>query len=738
MIAQIKERMITLMQTLSLSAIVPLALVLGCSGGRGASHPATGGSGGNGQGGSTATLGGASSAGGSPAAGGSTTEMGGSSAGLGGVISTGGMAAGGASAGGASSAAGGASAAGGTTSATATTSSTGGARGGSAAAGGSTATGGTAPTGGSTATAGSTSAGTCDPGTATTTWASNCPTAPPTTCTAGTWVAGGPDPDHSTFTLRAESAHFAVYADEASTTATTAQGAVDHLETVWSLYFASPMYMREPLCNSATKYKASIHVHSDYGLTGGAWTANRMGMWIGTGGLSDHWGLAHEFMHGVQAVEGGMSCGQSNTCGWVYESHANWSAQQQVEYHATNVHCSEMLANAPHLYLGSTRDRYCNWQFMEYLKDRYCYSAVNAIWTGTASNDPFTAIMNSRGWTISQMNDFFGEWAMHNVAWDYQDPAPESTAGGNQGALFRSSYGLATDTSRSERRLRLVKMEPLDLANRRFVVPNPHAPQRWGYNMVRLFPDASATSVTVTFRGVIQSGASSDFRWGLVATDAGISKPRYSKLQSGTDNTITFCVNSGESLFLVVVATPSVQKQIVWDQLYPSIYRYPYMIQLGNAWPDGYPGGVQAACPSGTVRVSNGGGCGLATLASTVYVGPYAQVLGGTVTGNARIDDHAIIVSGTVSGGTVSGLSIVKSGMTIIGGTESVAWPYAPGWFEPPQSLSGTAQLLGDIEYRGANLTETSGAFCGYVDNTISSNCTGADVTQAPPYVWRP
>ena len=537
-------------------------------------------------------------------------------------------------------------------------------------------------------------------------------------------------------TLRSESAHFAVYADEASTTAASAQAAVDHLESVWSLYFGSPMFEKEPLCNSATKYKANIHVHSNWGLTGGAFATNRMGMWIGTGGLADHWGLAHEFMHGVQSVEGGMACNQSNTCGWVYESHANWAAQQQVEYHASNVHCSEMLANAPHLYLGSTRDRYCNWQFMEFLKDKYCYSAVNAIWTGTASNDPFTAIMNARGWNISQMNDFFGEWAMHNVTWDYQDPAPESTAGGNQGALFRQNYGLVTDTSKSERRLRLVKMEPMDLTNRRFAVPNLHAPQRWGYNIVRLYPDSGATSVTVTFRGIIQSAASSDFRWGLVATDSGITKPRYSTLQKGTDGALTFCVNSGESLFLVVVATPSVQKQIVWDQLYPSVYRYPYMIQLGNAWPDGYQGGTQAACPSGTVRVANGGGCGPSGLGA--YVGPYAQVLGGTVGASARIDDHAIILSGTVSGGTVSGLSIVKTGMTVSGGTESVAWPYAPGWFENPQSVSGTAQLLGDIEYRGANQAESSGSYCGFVDNTITSNCTGADITQAPPYTWRP
>ena len=539
-------------------------------------------------------------------------------------------------------------------------------------------------------------------------------------------------------TLVSESTHFAVYGDEASTTSTLAQAAVDHLETVWSLYFGNPMYMREPFCNSATKYKANIHVHSSWGLTGGSFGTGRMGMWIGTGGLSDHWGLAHEFMHGVQSVEGGLACNQSNTCGWIYESHANWAAQQQTEYHASDVHCSEMLVNASHLYLGSTRDRYCNWQFMEYLKDKYCYSAVNAIWTGTTCNDPFTSIMTARGWTVSQMNDFFGEWAMHNVTWDYQDPAPESTAGGNQGALYRKNYGLATDTSKSERRLRLVKMEPLDAANRQFVVPNLHAPQRWGYNIVRLYPDSSATSVTITFRGVIQSTANSDFRWGLVATDAGISKPRYSSIQKGTDGQLTFCINAGESLWLVVVATPSAQKQIVWDQLYPSVYRYPYMIQLGNAWPDGYQGGTQAACPSGTARVANGGGCGPSNLPSTVYVGPYAQVLGGTVSGSARIDDHATVLSGTVTGGTVSGLSIVKTGMTVSGGTVSVAWPYAPGWFETPQSVSGTAQLLGDIEFRGANMTESSGSFCGFVDNTITSNCTGADVTWPPPYTWRP
>ncbi len=41
--------------------------------------------------------------------------------------------------------------------------------------------------------------------------------------------------------------------------------------------------------------------------------------------------------------------------------------------------------------------------------------------------------------------------------------------------------------------------------------------------------------------------------------------------------------------------------------------------------------------------------------------GPYALVLGGTVKGNARIEDQAVVVSGTVSSGTVGAMSIIGS-----------------------------------------------------------------------------
>jgi hypothetical protein len=607
---------------------------------------------------------------------------------------------------------------------------------GAAGRGGGTSGAGPAGASGIAGAAGAAGAPACEPGTTTTAWAQSCPTAPAATCVAGTWT----DPGSSTNDpLQCESAHFAVHAPNGTITAQQCATATDTLETtVWPTFFGSPIFFPEPYCATSKKYKASIVIHSDYGLTGGAWGSGYMGMWVGPGATADHWGLAHEFTHALQTTTKGLSCGgaaSNNTCGWIYESHANWHAHQLPEYRG-DVHCSEMLPNAPHLYLGSTRDRYCNWQFMEYLKDKACWKAVNDIWTAPVpSADPFINIAATRGWTTSELNDFLGEWAMHNVTWDYQNPPPTT---GSQGAIYRGAYGGIGDVSKVERRLRLTRLDQMDPAARRYVVHPLQAPQRWGYNVVRLYPDAGATSVTVTFRGVVQAAASSDWRWGLVATNAAISTPRYSPLQRGADGQLTFCVNPGEPLFLVVMGTPSVQQKIVWDQLYPSIYRYPYMIALAGAQPDGFQPGAPSPSTSG-VRWANGGGwvASGASVASGAYVGPSAAVLGGTVGASARIEDHAIVTAGTVSAGVVGGLTVLPGGMTVSGGKVAMAWPYGPGWFERPQSISGTAELRGDLELRGANLSLSSGVYCGFVDNTTGSNCTGADVTVAPPYAWR-
>lgn len=646
---------------------------------------------------------------------------------------------------------------------------TAGAAAGGSGAGGSGAAGGVG-TGGSGAAGGGTG-DECDPGTTTTEWATGCATSAPA-CVPGTWKAPGSttgDP------LGLESEHFAFYWPAGESHLASAQQMADVLENiVWTTFMGAPILFPEPYCGSPDKYKVSVVIHSDWGLTGGGWGNGYMGMWIGPGAAGDHWGLAHEFTHALQASTGGLQ--GSPYTGWLWESHANWHAHQLPEYHGESVHCSELLVNFPHLYLGSTRDRYCNWQFLEYLKDRYCHSAVESLWSeapesGPAqkSADPFGVLAANMGWSASDLGDFFGEWAMHNVTWDYRNPD-----GTDEGALYRARYGATSDTSghapgapEGFRRLRNTVLDPLDLPSRRFVTPSAWAPQRFGYNLVRLFPDPGATEVRITFRGVLQDGPanadfgpyanqpasipepSSDWRWGLVAVDAGGTKPRYSQMQRGSDGELTFCLDPAESeLWLVVTATPADNQQILWDQMYYTIYRYPWMAQIDGAMPSGYQQGAPTPTPDGQTWPNGGGWVASgATVAPSVYVGPGAMVLGGTVSGNARIEDHAVIVNGNVSGDAVVGaLSVVSGGLTVKGAARVETVFQGPGTFEGGQVVSSTGQILGDVELRGRGLNVSAGVFYGFIDPAVTADpAQGAnrtapveEVTAPPPYVWRP
>jgi hypothetical protein len=615
---------------------------------------------------------------------------------------------------------------------------TGGATGGTTAAsggsGGSVGTGGRDMGAGDASGSGDLAPGACEPGGSTTAWATICPTEPPATCTPGTWTSWGSSSPEN-YPVKYETAHFAfLWPDGRNVTMQQVQSAGEFMENVlWKTYLGSPIFWPEPYCNTANKLKTSVHIIEN-GLYGGC---NRgPGLWVGPGAMMDHWGLGHEWAHALQCQTPGFpDCGAGGC--WIHESHANFMPHQLPEYRG-QTHCSDILVNAPHLYYGSTRNRYCNWQFFEFLKDRYCYKAVNEMWTAPApagERDPWTKLARNMGWTAEQLNDAFGEWAMHNITWDYKDPPP--TAGASQSATYRARYGPITDKSRPERRLRLTALEPLDgqwTQSRRFSSPYFWAPQRWGYNIVRLHPDPGATSVTVTFRGVTQTGASSGWRWGLVATDANLTTSRYSPVQRGADGQLTFCVGAGESLWLVVVGAPTTIQKIIWDQPYPSIYRYPYMVELRGAWPEGFRGGQQEPCPSGTQRHQNGGGCAPPGLPASVHVGPHAQVLGGNVTAG-RIEDHATVLGGaTVSGGTVSALTVLGTGFSV-GGTARVEATFLPMGFFEAKSVAGSARLYGDLEYRAV---KSSGSYFGLVGAETAAVGTITDVNPPPPYTWRP
>ena len=552
-----------------------------------------------------------------------------------------------------------------------------------------------------------------------------------------TWV---PQCEDNGFTLIRSSEHFEVCkkpktddgaANNVSISTSDAEGVLQSLEKVYSFYIDSLGWMLPFPKSSDKKLKSNIYVFETLpSLYGGQDYVKALngeygpGMWIGVGALKDYWGTSHEFAHGLQGVAGWL--GNNSHSGWMAESHANWMAHQ---YNPNDAHCSEYLINFPYLYYGSTRDRYCNWQFLEHLKEEFGGGnkgahEVNRIWMesirdgedGRMEQTPFSAMMMVYGWSLEQLNEQFGKFAMKNATLEYA-PAKKS--------LYKKSYGdyefkTRRDASwgdnyrRHSRVTMLNKMKCESSENSdgnvaaencadRYISPSYWAPQRWGYNLVRIYPD-SAGKVTVKFRGIVQEkptvngytcfGDNTDYykgktyKWcnyapdklpdpasgwtvGLVAEGAD-GTPRYSEMKHGSGFNLEIETKANDkALWLAVTATPTEMQTILWDQFYYSIYRYPYMIEVMNGAPEGYtkdfwkPAGFNGTTVSGYAQHSNGGGwvSNKAKVAATAYVGPDAVVNGGTVSGNARIEDFAVVNGGTISGNAVvRGRALVTAG----------------------------------------------------------------------------
>jgi hypothetical protein len=584
---------------------------------------------------------------------------------------------------------------------------------------------------------------------------------PSATCAAGAWQVAATDPSdaaNSALPLQMESEHFALHWKPDTVEPDVAKAATKHLEYVWN-YFLGTLKFPEPHCGSTTKFKVNAYIGVGYGLTGGADELGHMGMWIDPGALKDRFGLAHELTHALQAGTGRLM--DSPFTGWLFESHANWMTVQLPEFRE-NTHCSVLLKQYPHLYYGSTRSRYCNWQFLEYLKDTKGFEAVNAIWRTAPGKDdparltadPFSVLQRNMGWTQDQLNDTFGDWALHNANWDYTNPD-----GSDQGAVFRRNYGTYDQTTDAGI-LSATVLDPIDLKRRRFAVPEMWAPQRWGYNVVKLHPDAGRDHVTVTFRGVVQQASAaaslpgladepetiptpaSDWRWGVVAVGAD-GKSRMTALQRGAKGTTSIAVQPGDTgLYLVVMATPSEMQKIRWDQPWYSIYRYPWMVEFDGALPDA-PEPV-----SGGHRHPNGGGWvgPQANVAASAYVGPHARVISGTVSDKARIEDHAVVLdkAQVLGDAVVSGLTVLRGDTVIKEKAHAATAMLALGEYERGIVLSGTAQNIGDVEQRGGSAS--TGVFYGFVDpGTVKDARHGADltapvpeVTAKPRYRWIP
>jgi len=647
-------------------------------------------------------------------------------------------------------------------------------------------------------------------------------------------------------TLLASSDHFEICKkatfDDGSTNNvsldnSTAQAALKTLEQIFSTYHDSAKWMLPQPSNANEKLKSVAYVFESSkmgALYGGgneeACATNSAGksecspgLWLGSGAFTDNWGLAHEYAHGLQSVAGWM--GSNATAGWICESHANWMAHQ---VNPTDAHyCSEALINFPYLYYGSSRDRYCNWQFMEHLKEEFGggwkgVEAVNRMWmnkindgeTGFQTQTPFSAMISAYEWQYEDLTKQLGKFAMKNATLEYAGAKKslyKNTWGDYEFATRRTSDGWGDLYRRHGRVTMLNEMAAGSAtgnasnvdgaaADVYYQVPSYWAPQRFGYNLVRIYPDA-AGKVTVKFRGIVQqSKPSSEYgclgsesswvyennnwvqkstcnlspetmpdpnsNWtvGLVA-EGSDGTPRYSEMKTGTAFNLEIETKANDkALWLTVTATPSQLYTITWDQFYYTIYRYPYMVGLENAKPEGYQKDAWKPASTSGANHANGGGwvSSKASVAASAYVGPNAVVNGGTISGDVRIEDFAVVNGGTISGkavvkgralvsaGTISDNAVLADDAWLVSGTISGnakvgalsiivnstitdnAQVQGVMWAVADKKLSGTAQLRGDLEN---NFTKelTKGVYYGMLDDGMLSDATyGVNRTEAP------
>jgi hypothetical protein len=592
-----------------------------------------------------------------------------------------------------------------------------------------------------------------------------------TTCVSGTWVTpnlAGVGPVGA-WPITASSTHFDLHYDPALGTPdpNLAQNSLTLLENVWSQFMSPPISWPEPFCNSTTKDKAQVFISESWWANGGGFNTNDMGMWWSPQAILDSYSAGYEFTHALQFNSQGLQ--GTNYGGWFWETHSGFMTMQ-LSQNEQDLNCEYILVAEPHLFYGSDRDNFCIQQFWQYEADQYGYAAINNIWTnsprpgsaGATTADPIFLYSNNMGWTESQLNDEFGRWAMANVNWDQyvrQD-------GTDSGPLYRAAFGSNTANSGVNdpynpnwTRNRATQLDAVNVAQRVFQVPFYWAPQRFGYNLVRLIPDAGVSSVTVNFTGMVQNSltattfgshanepatvppANSDWRWGLVAIDVD-GNTRKSPLQSGASASLTFNVEpDDQGLYMTVVGTPTAQQSILGEQVYYSIYRYPWMVQLENAYPDGYQPGFQRLNPPGSVWPNGGGWVASGvTPDSTVYIGPHAAVMGGSVTQNAVITDNAVVWNGSVSGNaTIGGLTqwnnnLSASGNAVIKTVKDVQTLLSPSG----TSFSGTVEFLGDVE-EYVSPSPTSGVFYGFMPEAYATqNQYGANFTTPPVEVTAP
>src|SRR5690349_10149840 len=337
------------------------------------------------------------------------------------------------------------------------------------------------------------------------------------------------------------------------------------------------------------------------------------------------WGLAHELAHVFQNYTflGRSGVGFTHpSAGTFWEASAEFMAMQV--YPKTAAGDLTRFLRTENLAYSSSRHHYGAWMLLQYIKDRDGLTMVNRIWNEARNTEhPLETYRRLAGIDQAELNRRLGEYAQHNVTWDYSNRADVLPFINRLYPFITAYNGVA--------------VEPVDQAAGHYRIPDAIAPSDYGYNKIRLVPATDGGLIQLRLKGHAENTAAQPgWTYGFVAVRDGV--PRYGPLTSSADGQIAFRTQPGErEVHLVVTGTPGAVHHYGFLDGYTRNHRYAYEFRLAGAAPFGYePGHVKPAAPGGGRWHSNGGGWvdSRATVAASAYVGPRAAVYGNsTVSG---------------------------------------------------------------------------------------------------------
>ncbi len=497
---------------------------------------------------------------------------------------------------------------------------------------------------------------------------------------------------------------------------TMIQQNLNRLEMSWDIIIEQSGMAPPPVRNQGTpapvNYKVNVYV-----LETGLWVATGGGAFAGPdaeqfgalyispwamgGGTTSGtpWGTIvnttvtpHEFTHVLQYESGGFR--NSDFSGPFWETHANYGASL-VSDTVTRNSINGRYGQRRHRYSLATDFRYEAHPFLNYLTElpQYGPQFVNAgLWSDVDAQgnakDPWQVLRNNFA-SYAEFASVYAAYVASSVTYKTL----------HDGALLTGSPAIPAHNT--TQRLFRTYLEPVASSPGWFQVPEQDTPEQYGANIVKLTPVGRVAgqphTITVNLDGYVNPGQANGVYATLVAiSGSGASvQERFSPTWQSGEMTFELAANETD-VYLTVTAIPSVHRNYIWSHPFHAIgglqklERFPYRVALTGAVPvrsetptaRPSPGGnaVRHLNPDGSM-----GGWKTVSVPATVYIGSNAWVTGGSVSGNARIDDYATVTGGTVNGGaivrgnalvqggTVTGSAIVEDFAVVAGGTISEA-----------------------------------------------------------------